>query len=64
MPSAIERYVKEVNQVSGVLDGYLAHRKREHGGRAGSDGPWLVGSKLFYADIAFVAQQEDFARDG
>ncbi|CAD6567191.1 MAG: hypothetical protein ASARMPRED_000529 [Alectoria sarmentosa] len=58
VPSAIERYVKEVNRVSGVLDGHLAQQKREHGGSAGSDGPWLVGNKFSYADIAFIPWQK------
>ena len=57
VPSAVERYAKEVNRVSGVLDGYLAQQKQEHGGSAGSDGPWLVGNKLSYADIAFIPWQ-------
>ncbi|KAL9081383.1 MAG: hypothetical protein Q9157_000102 [Trypethelium eluteriae] len=57
VPSALERYVKEVNRVSAVLDGYLARQKERHGLSAGSDGPWLVGNKLSYADIAFVPYQ-------
>ena len=54
VPSAVERYTKEVGRVSGVLDGYLAQQKQEHGG---SDGPWLVGNKFSYADIAFIPWQ-------
>lgn len=54
VPSAIERYIKEINRVSGVLDGHLAQQKQEHGG---SDGPWLVGNKLSYADLAFIPWQ-------
>jgi glutathione S-transferase len=57
VPSALERYSAEVNRVSGVLDKYLAQQKQEHGGSAGSDGPWLVGNKLSYADIAFISWQ-------
>ena len=58
VPSAIERYVKEINRVTGVLDGHLAKQKEEHGGSsAGGDGPWLVGNKLSYADIAFIPWQ-------
>jgi glutathione S-transferase len=53
VPSAIERYVKEINRVSGVLDGHLAKQD----GSAGSDGPWLVGNKISYADLAFVSWQ-------
>ncbi|KAK1772086.1 glutathione S-transferase [Phialemonium atrogriseum] len=55
LPSAVERYAKEVNRVSGVLDGYLAQQKEEFG--AGGEGPWLVGNKLSYADLAFVPWQ-------
>lgn len=54
VPSAIERYLKEMHRVSGVLDGHLAQQKQEHGG---SDGPWLVGDKMSYADIAFIPWQ-------
>lgn len=57
VPSALERYTKEVNRVTGVLDAYLAQQKQEHGGSAGSDGPWLVGNKFSYADIAFIPWQ-------
>lgn len=52
LPSAIERYVKEVNRVTGVLEGHLARQKSES-----SDGPWLVGGKLSYVDLAFVSWQ-------
>ena len=62
VPSAIARYVKEVNRVSGVLDGYLAQQKQEHGGSTGGDGPWLVGNKLSYADIAFIPWQKSMAK--
>ena len=54
LPSAVERYVKEINRVSGVLDKHLAQQKQEHGG---SDGPWLVGNKMSYADLAFIPWQ-------
>ena len=57
LPSAIERYTKEANRVSGVLEGYLAQQEQEHGGSAGGDGPWLVGNKLSYADLAFIPWQ-------
>jgi glutathione S-transferase len=57
LPSAIERYAKEVNRVSGVLEGWLAQQEKEHGGSPGFDGPWLVGNKLSYADFAFVSWQ-------
>jgi len=58
LPSAIERYNKEVNRVSAVLEGQLAQQKRklEEDGAVGN-GPWLVGIKFSYADIAFVTYQ-------
>ena len=55
LPSAQERYAKEVNRVSGVLEGWLAKQKEEY---AGSDGLWLVGNKMSYADIAFIMYQK------
>ena len=54
LPSAIERYLKEIGRVSGVLDGHLAQQKQKYGG---NDGPWLVGNKFSYADIAFIPWQ-------
>lgn len=54
IPSAIERYVKEANRVTGVLEGHLAQQKQKYGG---SGGPWLVGNKLSYADLAFIMWQ-------
>ena len=54
VPSAIERYSKEISRVSGVLEGHLAQQKQKYGG---SDGPWLVGNKLSYADFAFITWQ-------
>jgi glutathione S-transferase len=54
LPSAIDRYVNEVNRVTGVLEGHLAKQKV----KAGSDGPWLVGGKLSYVDIAFMPWQK------
>jgi glutathione S-transferase len=53
LPSAIERYTKEINRVTAVLEGQLARQKEN----AGSDGPWLVGNKLSYADISFIPWQ-------
>ena len=58
LPSAKERYNEEVNRVSGVLDGYLAQQKQEHGS---NNGPWLVGNKLSYADLAFISWQKIIA---
>ena len=44
VPSAIERYTQKVSRVSGVLDGYLAQQKQEHGGNPGNEdhGPWVI----------------------
>ena len=56
LPSARERYVKEINRVTGVLEEWLAKQEKEHG--AGSDGPWLVGNKFSYADLAFIPWQK------
>ena len=42
LPSAIERYRKEIVRVTGVLDSVLAERT------------WLVGDKLSAADLAFI----------
>ena len=42
VPSAVERYVKEIRRVLGVLDSVL--KKQD----------WLVGNKLSVADMAFI----------
>lgn len=58
LPSAKERYNKEVARVSGVLDGHLAREKEKYGIQADAhDGPWLVGNKFSFADIAFISWQ-------
>lgn len=54
LPSALDRYVKEVNRVSGVLDSWLAKQMEEN---PSTDGPWLVGNKISYADISFIQWQ-------
>ncbi|KAK9244295.1 glutathione S-transferase, partial [Lipomyces tetrasporus] len=53
LPSALERYTKEINRVTGVLEAHLDGQKVD----ADSDGPWFVGNKLSYADIAFISRQ-------
>jgi glutathione S-transferase len=53
LPSARERFAKEINRVTGVLEGWL--EKQEVTGS--NDGPWLVGSKFSYADLAFFPWQ-------
>lgn len=50
IPSAIERYVKEVNRVTAVLEGHLAKQKLA----SGNDKAWLVGNRISFADLAFL----------
>ncbi|KAL8731122.1 MAG: hypothetical protein Q9181_004421 [Wetmoreana brouardii] len=57
LPSAIERYVDEVNRVTGVLERHLALQEQAYGGSSAGGGPWLVGNKLTYADLAFIPWQ-------
>lgn len=49
--SAKERYYKEIERVTSVLDGHLQKQDK------GTDGPWLVGGKFSYADLSFVPWQ-------
>ncbi|EXJ95202.1 glutathione S-transferase [Capronia coronata CBS 617.96] len=42
LPSAIERYLNEIERVTGVLDSWLAKHE------------FLVGDKVTYADLSFV----------
>ncbi|KXX79083.1 Glutathione S-transferase 2 [Madurella mycetomatis] len=46
IPSAIERYSKEIKRVLGVIEGVLAAKP--------ADAQWLVGNKMTYADMAFA----------
>lgn len=55
IPSAIERYTGEVNRVSGVINSFLEKRANETASSAG--GPWLIGDKASYADLAFLPWQ-------
>ncbi|RYP62789.1 hypothetical protein DL771_009565 [Monosporascus sp. 5C6A] len=55
LPSAVDRYVGEIRRVTGVVDGWL--KKQQEEGKGGTDGPWLVGGKLSYADLAWFAWQ-------
>ncbi|KAK4128923.1 glutathione S-transferase [Parathielavia appendiculata] len=57
LTSAQNRYLNEMKRVTGVLEAHLAKQKDEHGAKDGFDGPWLVGNKLSYADLAFVPWQ-------
>jgi glutathione S-transferase len=56
VPSAVERYVNEAKRLTGVLEKWLAKQKDEHASGLG-DGPWLVGNKMSYADLAFIPWQ-------
>ncbi|KAI0466068.1 glutathione S-transferase [Xylaria cf. heliscus] len=53
--SAIDRYVKEVYRVTGVVEGHLAKEKAK--AKDGAEGPWLVGGRVSYADIAWYMWQ-------
>ncbi|KAK7190046.1 hypothetical protein DPSP01_006343 [Paraphaeosphaeria sporulosa] len=54
LPSAVQRYAAEVKRVTGVLEGHL---KKQAELFPGGDGPWLVGGKFSYADLAWVPWQ-------
>jgi glutathione S-transferase len=45
--SAKNRYYAEIKRVTSVLEDHLKKQDK------GSDGPWLVGGKFSYADLAF-----------
>jgi glutathione S-transferase len=49
--SAKERYYKEIQRVTSVLEGHLKKQEK------GVDGPWLVGGKYSFADMAFIPWQ-------
>ena len=57
VPSAIERYVNEVNRVTGVLEEQRLHQKEKYG-----TGPWIVGGKYSFVDISFLAWQSAMPR--
>ncbi|KAL4970986.1 glutathione S-transferase family protein [Aspergillus stella-maris] len=46
IPSAIERYTKEIHRILGVLNGVLEGKT------------WLVGDKMTFADLAFLPWHE------
>ncbi|PSR88679.1 glutathione S-transferase [Coniella lustricola] len=56
VPSATARYHKEVARVHGVLEGHLAKQKGNS-----SDGPWMVGNKFSFVDLAFYPWQKTAA---
>lgn len=49
--SAQQRYYNEIKRVTSVLEGHLKKQGK------GEDGPWLVGNKYSYADLAFFSWQ-------
>lgn len=51
--STVDRFDKEINRVTGVLDKWLSEQKQ------GSDGPWLVGGKFSFADLSFFNWQKN-----
>ncbi|KAF1938888.1 glutathione S-transferas-like protein [Clathrospora elynae] len=51
LPSAQDRYYAEIKRVTGVLEDHLKKQVK------GKDGPWLVGGKYSFADMAFVPWQ-------
>jgi glutathione S-transferase len=55
LPSAVERYVEEINRVTSVLEGQLVQEKKQYG--ESGDGPWLVGNKFSYLEAVFVPYQ-------
>lgn len=52
LPEARERYVKEVNRVTGVLEGHLARQEPDANGKI-----WFLGGRISYVDIAFFTWQ-------
>lgn len=54
VPSAVERYVKEVNRVTSVMEGHLQAQKEKYN----TEEPWFVGNKYSYVDLAFVPWQQ------
>lgn len=56
LPSAQERYLKEIERVIGVLDGWLQKKTSNTTttDTTTNDTPVLVGDKVTYADLAFV----------
>lgn len=50
VPSIIDRYVKEVERVRGVLNTHLTKQAKTNQ----TTTPWLVGNKMTVADLAWV----------
>lgn len=59
LPSALDRYVKEANRVTALLEGHLTRQREALGEEAiqSSAGSWLVRNKYSYADLALVSWQ-------
>lgn len=57
VPSTEDRFNKEINRVTAVLDKYLSEQDKGNVG----DGPWLVGGRFSYADLSFVNWQQSAA---
>lgn len=51
MQTAKDRYYAEVKRVTGVLEEHLKKQEK------GIDGPWMVGGKYSYVDIALFLWQ-------
>ena len=51
MQSAKDRYYNEIKRVTSVLEGHLKKQEK------GADGPWMVGGKYSYADLALLPWQ-------
>ncbi len=54
IPSAIERYAKEVNRVTGVLETHLAKQKVN----AAGDGPWVCVPHDLHVRLSMLADQK------
>ena len=50
--SAQTRYLNEIKRVTGVVEGHLEKQEK------GADGPWLVGGKYSYVDLAWLMWQK------
>ncbi|KAL8364814.1 hypothetical protein RB595_003880 [Gaeumannomyces hyphopodioides] len=62
VPAVVERFVKEIIRVSGVLESHLSKQKGNvaEAGPEG-EGPWLVGDRYTYADLSFFPWQHMIA---
>jgi glutathione S-transferase len=51
VPSAVGRYVKEINRVSGVVNHFLSKQE------TGQGSSWLVRGRISFADLAWASWQ-------